>query len=344
MVVPSKRVQADPDRKYTISEANGPWMIVAATFSGDEAEQQAMELVLELRRRYKLEAYQHAMSFEPDDKTVRRRVDREGKPVKMRYNREGAHREVAVLVGNYPSVEDTEAQQVLRRIKTLRPATLSPEERGRTSQNLAALRMIQVALLPEGHEDRQKGPMAKAFVTRNPLLPKDGASDPDMDPLVLQMNEDVKHSLLDCKGKYTVKVATFTGMVIIDQRKVAEYENGRQMPSRLEQAGYRAHLLTEALRKKGHEAYEYHDRFASVVTIGSFDALSLPRADGKLQVHPEIDAIVKAFGAVPTGPAAAVNTAQYKPKSLEGIPFDLQPQIVLVPRRPSIPGRLHDRF
>ena len=36
-----KHLEADPEEMYPITEDNGPWMIMAATFSGDGAEEQA---------------------------------------------------------------------------------------------------------------------------------------------------------------------------------------------------------------------------------------------------------------------------------------------------------------
>ena len=53
--------------------------------------------------------------------------------------------------------------------------------------------------------------MRNAFITTNPLLPDEYFVPKGLDRLVLEMNEPVKYSLLDCPGKYTVKIATFTG-------------------------------------------------------------------------------------------------------------------------------------
>ena len=69
--------------------------------------------------------------------------------------------------------------------------------------------------------------MGHAFITTNPMLlsdyfvPKGG-----IDELVLRMNKGVTHSLLDCPGKYTVKVATFTGAVVLDQQEIHKIQNG----------------------------------------------------------------------------------------------------------------------
>ena len=71
--------------------------------------------------------------------------------------------------------------------------------------------------------------MGGAFMTTNPLLPREYFVPKGIDKFVVDMNKGVKHSLLDCKGKYTVKVATFTGQNVLLTRKVIEQiEQGRE--------------------------------------------------------------------------------------------------------------------
>ena len=70
------------------------------------------------------------------------------------------------------------------------------------------------------------GPLTFAFITTNPLLPREYFVNRGVDKLVLTMNEGVAHSLLNCKGKYSVQVATFSGHVIIDQQKIRRIEHG----------------------------------------------------------------------------------------------------------------------
>ena len=105
-----RRVEADPDKTYAVTGDNGPWMILACSFSGDHAEEQARELVLELRKRYKLEAFVCREKFEFGAETQGRGIDRFGEPLRMRYQRGSEHEEVAVMVGNYPAIDDPEAQ------------------------------------------------------------------------------------------------------------------------------------------------------------------------------------------------------------------------------------------
>jgi hypothetical protein len=172
--------------------------------------------------------------------------------------------------------------------------------------------------------------MGHAFITTNPLLPDDYYVPKGVDKMVLKMNEGIEHCLLDCPGKYTVQVAMFTGSVIQTQAKIDPNEV-QKLPSRLEQAAEDAHRLTAALRAKGYEAYEFHDRYSSLVTVGSFESVGTERTDGKTEIDPQVHKIMKTFGATqtqtPSGPQ--MGTA----KSLIGIPFDLVPVPVVVPRK-----------
>ena len=327
-----RRVEADPDKSYSISEENGPWMIMACSFSGENARQEAHQLAIELRARYKLPAYVYEKKFDFGDETYGRGLDKYGKPLKMRYQRGNEFTEVAVLVGNYPTVDDPEAQETLKKLKYSRPECLELDSGKRTTRTLAGLRYIQKKLLAPGNEKKDRGPMDHALITTNPLLSKDYFTPKGIDKFVQSLNEGIEHSLLDCPGKYTVQVAHFTGKVVMDQGDIRAIEEGRRMKSKLVEAGEKAEKLTEALRIKGYEAYVFHDRYASLVTVGSFDSVGAPRPDGKIEINPKIHAIMKTFGAAqPSTPGAASGGIQRK--KLVGIQFDVQPIPVEVPRR-----------
>jgi len=69
-LVPFKRVEADPRKAYELTESNGPWLVMCTSFAGPTAEQQAHDLVLELRQRYRLEAYSFRQTLDfsqPDE-------------------------------------------------------------------------------------------------------------------------------------------------------------------------------------------------------------------------------------------------------------------------------------
>lgn len=324
-----KRVEADPNKTYALSQDHGPWVILACTFSGDHAKQQASDLVYELRKKYKLAAYVYEKEFDYGQQVTGRGVDRYNEPVRMRYQRGSEVHEIAVMVGDFSSIDDPEAQKTLQDLKYATPECLDLKKGKQTNQSLAALRLIQKEIHSAiGSEKKKRGPMGHAFLTTNPLLPKDYYAPKGVDKLVLAMNEGNRYSLLDCPGKYTVQVAHFTGNVIIDQKAIQAVEQGRKsFKSGLIEAGEKAETLAEALRLKGYEAYVFHDRSASLVTVGSFESAGTPRADGKTEINPEVHALMKRFAAeqLPGG--------QMKPQMLNGIPFDIQPIPVQVPQR-----------
>jgi hypothetical protein len=119
--------------------------------------------------------------------------------------------------------------------------------------------------------------------------------------------------------------------VVIDQNQVRKIEATGQMESRLAEAAEKAHLLTQALRKRGVEAYEFHDRHESMVTVGSFNSVGTPRQDGRTEINPAVLKIMSDYGAyqqqLPGQQAGLV------PRSLNGISFDVQPTPVEVPQR-----------
>jgi len=321
------RVEADPNKDYWLSEDNGPWMIMACSFTGDQAEQQARELVLELRKRYKLAAYMYEKTFDLKSENSK-------SPRRYRYQQGERIREVAVLVGDFPAVDDPRAQEILQKIKCYRPAALEARPEKSTSLTLAALRSIQQSLLTDDNEKKQKGPMRHAFLTTNPLLPDEYFAPKGVDKFILALNEGYEYNLLNCPGRYSVQVAHFTGEVILDQKEIQAIERGEKtFRGSLVDAAKRAHELTLALRQKGYEAYEFHDRGASIVTIGSFDSLGTRRPDGKIELDPRIVQIINTFAAEPAPPVPGVPTLGYKPKTLIGIPFDIQPTPVEVPKR-----------
>ncbi|NQU25727.1 MAG: hypothetical protein HQ567_30940 [Candidatus Nealsonbacteria bacterium] len=324
-----KRVEADPEKSYRVTNENGPWMILAASFSGEGAQEQARELVLELRKRYKIEAYTTRMRFDYGA-TGARGIDRFGAPLRMRYRRGSEGEEAGVLVGNFPAFDDEKAKEILVKIKRMQPKSLEANESNPTTQNMAQWRMGS----RQTTRDRETlGPMMAAFVTTNPALPKGYFTSAGLDPMVVEMNKDAEHSLLDCPGKYTVQVATFKGRVVVKQQEIMALEQGKKFQGTLADAAWNAHRLAEALRLKGYEAYEFHDRYASIVTVGSFDSLGTPRRDGKTEINPKVHAVIKAFAAAPLDGPVPAGALPARVKTLIDIPFDVQPIPVEVPRR-----------
>ncbi|MEM9186958.1 MAG: hypothetical protein AAGB00_10725 [Planctomycetota bacterium] len=344
---------------------------MACTFSGDEAEQQARRLVLEFRQRFNIAAYAHAMEFDLEkDGAVGRGLDERGAPVRMRYRKGRQLLEWAVLAGDFPSIDDPEAQKLLKTIKGLRPDALTPGADGQTAQSLAYARLSQAVFVPRIGKSKRLGPMRTAFMARNPMLPQEYFVPKGVDKFVEKMNRDLPHSLLDNKRKYTVKVASFDGQGVLEGAKNTPRAGGRGR-SPLEVAVDNAEILAKLMHDAGYEAYSFHNREESIVTVGGFDAATLRQLDGSHAPVPEIAGIIQTFGAAfntpqePLKRAAITSDAKQKveetlahfnqrfqpgPSSVaagmnpkfvsykaggktEVIPFDVYPQVIEVPRR-----------
>jgi hypothetical protein len=342
--------QVDPKAMFPLAEKDGPWLVLATTFRGETAREDARALVHELRTRHTFEAYSHEKAFDYTGTQRGVGLNPDGTPKTMRYANEGHVIEVAVLVGDFSSADDPRGQKVLRTIKTLRPESLGGKsgKSGLVSEFLSANRQHAAAA--------DKPPLHAAMLIPNPLLP-DSFFAQQVDPFVIEMNADVTYSLLDCPSRYTVRVATFTGSGTFEQESAAERPglpggfvdlnrfvealrgSGWQNPrlrgidseSRLVEAADQAHRLTQALRRHGWQAWEFHDRDCSIVCVGSIDRLAVPQGDGKAVVHPEITRIVTGLGPDP----AALAQGQILPRSFDGIMLDVQPKPIDVPRAPT---------
>ena len=325
-MIPFKRIDADPNKSYELEESHGPWLILAASFAGPKAEEQAHDLVLELRQRYKWEAYTFRQVFDFSQSTEGLGYDRYGGRKKMKYAHAAKFHEIAVMVGNFGSVEDPELERTLEKIKYAKPDVLARDGNTKT-QRMAGLRSVY-RFVDSNPLTKTKGPMGSAFVTRNPLLPEEYFAAKGLDPFLVELNRDLPNSLLDCPGKYSVRVASFRG---VDTMKPAEFEKLTRERSRIDEAADKAYRLCEALRKQGYEAYQFHDRTESIVTVGSFNSVGSERPDGKTEINPAVHDIMKRLG-----PQEARLPGQASlglaPKVVAGIPLDSQPLPVEVPR------------
>jgi hypothetical protein len=339
-----KHLEADPSKTYQLLESHGPCLILAATFSGENAERQSQALVLELRRDFKLPAYRHTMAWDYSQSIQGRGVDSYGRPLQMKHANYEKREEIAVLIGDFPDIQDVAAQKTLEQIRYIKPICLDPEhivKNGQTNaRTFAGWRFASAQLLSNDEEKKRRGPLGKAFLTLNPLLPPEYFRPKGVDPMVERMNEPLEFNLLKCPGKFTVKVATFGGTMISLPSEVDKIEKGeKRLQSRLEKAALDAHNLTAALRAKGYEAYEFHDEEKSIVCVGNFqevarpilDEMGRPLASGKMQLYDEVRAVVETFGTTVHDRNGIPTTVPQR--SLVGIQFDPNPVPMEVPQR-----------
>ncbi len=223
-IVPASYVEEVPRGDSKLTEDKGPWLIMVASFDGDDAAEQARSLSDELRTQYKLTAYVHDRTFDHSDgKNSGRGLDHYGAPLRTRYQQEQAH-EFAVLVGDFQSIDDPSAQKTLERIKTLPSKVLSNET---PDSAMDEVRQFSSSMVGKISGKQARGPMGRAFFTRNPLLPREYFVPKGVDDFVARMNQGVDHSLLDCPGRYTVQVATFSGKTVLQTNDKPPKEHGR---------------------------------------------------------------------------------------------------------------------
>ena len=338
--------QVDPQAMYPLAEKDGPWLVLATTFRGQGARDDARRLVQELRSKHKLPAYTHEKAFDYTGTQKGVGFNPDGTPKTMRYAQSAQVVEVAVLVGDFASCEDARAQKMLQKIKSLEPEALA----GNSGKSRAFSDFRAMA----GLDQANKGPMHLAFMLPNPLLPEEFFNRQEVDAFVQEMNADVTHSLLDCPARYSVRVATFTGSGSIGQAAAQEPASSGgglvdvnslmnamrgqgwhnpalrtvESESRLVEAADKAHRLTQALRRQGWQAWEFHDRESSVVCVGSINQLAVQQPDGKPAVNPEITKIVAALGPNP----AKLSQGVIEPRAFDGILLDVDPKPIDVPR------------
>ncbi len=255
------RIEAIEGKEYFLTKKHGPWMIMVAVFSeppeemkseGMGPEEAAQSLVLELRKKG-IPAY----TFWRDEKTesiqtINRRHQRERRVYHL-------DKEICVLAGNYNSPEEKKqlAKRTLEWIKKYNPKCLQVDGIYKPTPG-------------------QPGVLSGAFLTINPMLSPEEAMKRKRDPDIIRFNSHYKYSLLDNPGKYTVVVASFYGNSVTQVAGRSERKLGTGFG--LEVAADKAWQVMRTLREKENiEAYIFHDRKKSIVTVGSFDSKDDPR-------------------------------------------------------------------
>jgi len=331
-LIPFRRIDTDPAKSYRLTEDQGPWHILGASFAGPGAEKQAHDLVLELRRESHLAAYIHKRTYDYTGTFDGLTLNKHGGRAKMMYaNNRGRYDSFAVLIGNFVSTTDPKLEKMLAKVKYLKPQTLDISLNKQSTQRFAGWRALQRRMNGNPMK-RDKGPMGSAFVTRNPLLPKEYFVSNGLDDFVVRMNKNVKFSILKNPGAYTVRVATFKGKQTTNAREIEALERSGKVSNKLELAADRAHRLTMALREQGIEAYEFHDRYESIVTVGSFNNDGKELASGQVEINPDMHNVMKQFSATQRR-LPGQQSIGLQPKRLNGVNFDLQPLPMRVPRR-----------
>ena len=203
---------------------------------------------------------------------------------KIRYKTFNYRHQVGVLLGGY-ATED-EAVRALAVVKRW-PAP-------------ADVRLLDGASLvrpvnpdnPDGRTTIERSflnPFGQAMVAPNPMSPRPKAqAAAGLDPFVVKLNQDNPYSLLKAKKSWTLAVKTFAAPVTYSSAQgetagVMKKPQGKGFGGDVLTAGAgQAETLAKAIREmqgpphEGHrplnlEAFVFHTRYASLVTVGQFD-------------------------------------------------------------------------
>ncbi len=318
---------ASPVGTRQLSEVDGPWMILAKVFAGPEGKRQAEMLADEINKDYGLAVFIHEEDF--DFRGDAKLTSTDGR--KARYMTQAQYQAYAVLVGEYDAVDHPQLVKDLKRLKSATPKSLNAQGAvaSKDDNPLTAVQRLQQSLLRRTGKT-ESGPLGNAFATTNPMLPEEFLTAPEVDSFVMELNSQVENCLLNNPARYTVVVRTFSGLgTIVDGQKDKDFEPSSK---RLNNCAIDADQMTRALRKKGVEAYQFHDRTRSIVAIGSFESLGRPLPGGGFEYDPAIRRIMQTYCAgndsrsTQFGPGIAAN-------HVDLIPFDVSPTPIAVPKK-----------
>ncbi len=326
-----------------LTEENGPWMIFVAAFAGEGAEGEARELVNTLNTKLKVDAYLHKKTYDYTDSVEGKGFDKYGNPKKMRFHSADAFEEFAVLVGDFDTVDDPKLRKNLQQIKyaSSEDLGLRGSKSNPTTRRFAGLRSVQKKLTRDKTK-QSKGPLALSFATRNPMIPREAVAPQGIEEGLVEINKRVKHTLLKNPGKYTVRVASFRGEVIIDQQKINDINsNKKELAGRINETDDKAEALTRILRDRGIEAYVYHDYHESIVTVGSFTDIGREQPDGTIELNSDVAKVMENYGPRKKPiPGASIKLSGIQPKATRDpkdeskvYVFEVAPQPILVPRK-----------
>jgi hypothetical protein len=341
--------------KLNLHPDAGPWLVMCASFDGDDGKQQAVRLANELRKSHGLKSYVYREDFDysreisdrgrgyqrPTDggtENLRKR--------QMRLANLSNKTEYAVLVGDFDSVESQKAQQTLAKVKNLKPESLELYSSDINDSAQAGEKMRAASETFFGSGDKfarmdnrmlsSNFPLRMALLVQNPILPPEKLN--QVDEYIVKINQYLKYTLLKNPQAYTLKIASFSGQSVVRPQEIQSLQmdktwmrNNKEGKNNagLVEAAKRAKILTEYLRSKGVEAYQFHDRYSSYVCVGSFDWVS--KGEGANAIgNPEVEKLANQFKAKPV--AGGITTYKLPARLLEaGVTCDANPLTVAVP-------------
>jgi hypothetical protein len=253
----------DPIEPYLLTKTVGPYLVLAKTFRGEQAERMALALVKELRQDYQLPAHVLRTKDFPGKSNVRG-IPPTAEPEVQRPRlslpeRVRTYDEAAVMVGDEKTQEA--AEKLWKRVKRIKPKCLNE--------------MPRLFALHEG--------LSRAMITTNPYVPAQYLFPKKKDKLLVSMNSG-RQSIIHCPGRYSLLIADFTGRSTFklqdNQFNTESFLKSSPLATAADDAEQLADKLARQpeIQKLGQPVYVYHDRSSSKVFIGSFEVPNDPKA------------------------------------------------------------------
>ena len=361
-ILPFGQQKTEKQETLALSEKAGPWLIMCASFAGVDGQQQAIRLAQELRERHGLKAYVYHQKFDFSQQVANKGLGYQ-KPVaagtqnvqkrEMELANGSSKVEFAVLVGDFPTIDDARAQKLLANLKQLKPESMNhfSEDIEDSALSGARLRAMSDALygkqgqtwtsMSNAAAANSEFPLRTAFLLTNPMLPDEYFAANRVDRYVLGLNEGLEYSLLKNPKAYTIRVASFVGQTRVNLEEINRLksdstwrrrnDSGRNNSSLVECAK-KASILTKYLRNKGIPAFEFHDRYESYVCVGGYDWVTREQ-NGAYVTNPEVQRVMNLFQGKQAGHGRVLTGFALPGKLISaGITCDANPIPVTVPR------------
>lgn len=270
---------------YTVTPVAGPWLICAASYTGPEAAQLAQELVLDIRKTYRLNAYVYNRADKERREQEDLRQKWQSQMGNARFRTTRVEDQYAVLVGGYADIDAARAD--LDRIKKLKPSDKKLMRiifRAKVGDEERATSRFEKEARAKAEEASYVSPFLDAFVVPNPTVRHERKAEAKHDPALKDMNADESFSLLKCKQPWTLLVAVYQGVSVIQASNSEPTflekmlgKSGGTLSASAQNAHSFAAAYQAAAKKFGLDVYVLHTRQGSLVTVGGFNGKDDPR-------------------------------------------------------------------
>ena len=301
VVLAAGGVEADPKKEYRLGPKEGPYMILIASFHGDDDDEstsaygEARKLVYELRNRYHFEAYMFNRTEQEKaarDKQLQEMHARLGEDQRIKKIR--IVDEWAVVIGSWPTrdaatdflygtIKERPARDKSPNERTVPKAKLPPPESVRKTSLFTVAKGGTKARTDDGKEvsvhTGDENPFSRAWVVRNPLAGSDVLVAGQVEQeIAAKLNS---YSLKNCPKTHTLVVSEFYYMVpdtakkpgFVDRINPFTSDKDAKLVLDRPTAAKAAVLFADGLRMRnlGHEVYLWPTNNRILVTVGGFN-------------------------------------------------------------------------